>query len=51
MPMFLLKSLLNINFFYKITQEARFHWKCFLNIYKITEEMKAMLEMFFKHSS
>ena len=36
---------------YKITQEARFDWKHFKNIYKIAEEMKVLLEMFFKHSS
>ena len=36
---------------YKITKQARFDWKCFLNIYKIAEEMKVMLEMLFKHSS
>ena len=37
--------------FNEITQEAKFDWKLFLNIYKIAEEMKVMLEMFFKHSS
>ena len=36
---------------YKITQEARFDWKRFLNIYKIAKEIKVMLEIFFKHSS
>ena len=36
---------------YKITQEARFDWKCLKNIYKIAEEIKVLLEMFFKHSS
>ena len=36
---------------YKITEEARFDWKHFLNIYKIAKGMKVMLEMFFKHSS
>ena len=36
---------------YKTTQEARFEWKCFLNIYKIAKEMKVMQEIFFKHSS
>ena len=41
-------GLLNV---YKIIQEVRFDRKCSLNIYKITEEMKVMLEMFFKHSS
>ena len=35
---------------YKITQETRFDYKHFLNIYKIAEEMKVMLKMFFKHS-
>ena len=36
---------------YKITQEARFTLKHFLNIHKIAEEMEVMLEMFFSHSS
>ena len=45
---FYLKCLLNV---YKITQASRFDKKRFLNIYKIDEEMKVMLEMFFKHSS
>ena len=45
---FTVKFLLNV---YKITQEGRFDWKRFLNIYKIAIEMKVMLEMFFKHSS
>ena len=36
---------------YKITKEARFDWKCFKYIFKIAEEIKVMLEMFFKHSS
>ena len=35
----------------KITEEARFDWRRFLSIYKISEEMKVMLEMFFKYSS
>ena len=33
----------------KITQEAWFDWKRCLNIDKIAEEMKVMLEMFLKH--
>ena len=38
--------------FYKLTHEARSDWKrFFLNIYKIAEEMKVMLEIFFKHAS
>ena len=46
--MFLLKMFMK---HYKKTQEARFDWKHFLSIYKIAEEMKVMLEMFFKHLS
>ena len=34
---------------YKIIQATRFDEKCFINIYKIAEEIKVMLEMFFKH--
>ena len=44
---FLLKTFITL---FKLTQEARFDWKRFVNIYKIAEEMKVMLEMFFKHS-
>ena len=47
--MFSLKTF--IKHFYKITQEARFYWKCFFNIYKIAEETKVMLKMFCKYSS
>ena len=44
--------LLNVyKIVYKITQEDKFDWKHFLNIYKIAKEMKVMLKMFFKHSS
>ena len=42
--MFFLKTL-NVS---KITQEARFNWKRFLNIYKIDKEMMVMVEKFFK---
>ena len=40
-------SILYTNIFteniYKITQETRFDWTRFLNIYKIAEEMKGIL--------
>ena len=36
-----------IKCFYRLTLEARFDWRYFLNIDEITEEMKVMLEMFF----
>ena len=52
------KHFMNIryqNFFtenvYQTFQETRFYWKRFSNSYKIAEEMKDILEMFFKHSS
>ena len=41
------KRLINTNV-YKITHEARFDWKRFLNIYEIAKEMKVMLDMFFQ---
>ena len=37
--------------YFLITQETRFDWKLFKNIYKIAEEMEVKLEMFLKHSS
>ena len=44
--MFLLKT-----YVYKMTGETNDWLETFLNIYKIAQEIKVMLEMFCKHSS
>ena len=42
----------NVLIVYTTTQEARFDWKQFFNIYKVAKEVKVTLKMFFfKHSS